>query len=137
MGKDTTCVDLYSDNYKILLYVDSLGCTSCRLKLPEWKKIISESDSVFSKSPEFVFFFQPKQKDERELQQIFKNNGFRHPVFIDKENEIDKLNKFPSKTEYQCFLLDKENKVVIVGDPSLNKGIWDLFKSIITESEMK
>ena len=31
MGKDTTCVDLYSDNYKILLYVDSLGCTSCRL----------------------------------------------------------------------------------------------------------
>ena len=48
MGKDTTCVDLYSNSYKILLYVDSLGCTSCRLKFPEWKKIISESDSAFS-----------------------------------------------------------------------------------------
>ena len=117
MGKDTTCVDLYSDNYKILLYVDSLGCTSCRLKLSEWKKIINESDSVFSKPPEFIFFFQPKQKDERELQQIFKSNGFRHPVFIDIENEIDKLNKFPSKPQYQCFLLDNDNKVVIVGDP--------------------
>jgi len=137
MGKDTTCVDLYSDNYKILLYVDSLGCTSCRLKLPEWKKIINESDSVFSNRPDFIFFFQPKQKDERELQQILRSNGFRHPAFIDKENEIDKLNKFASKPEYQCFLLDKDNKVVIVGDPSLNKGIWDLFKRIITESKMK
>ena len=137
MGKDTTCVDLYSDNYKILLYVDSLGCTSCRLKLPEWKNIISESDSVFSNPPEFVFFFQPKQRGERELQQILKSNGFRHTVFIDKENKIDKLNNFPSKSEYQCFLLDKDNKVLIVGDPSLNKGIWNLFKRIITESEKK
>ena len=132
MGKDTVCVDLYSDNFKILLYVDSLGCTSCRLNLPEWKKIINESKSVLSNPPEFIFFFQPKQRDERELQQIFKNNGFRHPVFIDKENEIDKLNNFPSKPEYQCFLLDKNNKVVIVGDPSFNKGIWDLFEMTIT-----
>ena len=138
MGKDTTCVDLHSDNYKILFYVDSLGCTSCRLQqLTEWKKIINESDTVFSNPPEFIFIFQPKHKDERELHQIFRNIGFRYPVFIDKENEIDKLNNFPSKPEYQCFLLDKDNKVVIVGNPSVNRGIWDLFKRIITESEMK
>ena len=134
MVKDTTCVDLYSNNYKILLYVDSNGCTSCRLNLAGWKKIINESDTVFSNTPEFIFFFQPKKRDERELQQIFKSKGFRHQIFIDKENEIDKLNRFPSKPQYQCFLLDKNNKVVIVGDPSLNKGIWDLFKRIITES---
>ena len=135
MGKDTTCVDLYSDNYKILLYVDSLGCTSCRLRLPEWKKIISESDSIFSKPLDFILFFQLKQRDERELQQIFRSNGFRHPVFIDKDNEIDKLNKFPSKPQYQCFLLDNDNKVVIVGNPSVNGGILELFKRIITESK--
>ena len=137
MGTDTTCVDLYSDNYKILLYVDSLGCTSCRLNLSEWKKIISESDTVFPKSIEFMFFFQPKQKDERELYQIFKSNGFKHPVFIDKTNEIDKLNKLPTRPEYQCFLLDKDNKVVLVGDPSKNKGVWTLFKKVITDYREK
>ena len=137
MERDTACVDLYSENYKILLYVDSRGCTSCRLKLTEWKKIINESDTVFSKPLEFIFFLQPKQKDESELQNIFISNGFRHPVFIDKENEIDKINKFPSKFEYQCFLLDKDNKVVIVGDPSLNRGVWDLFKRAIIEREKK
>ena len=123
MGLDTTCVDLYSDNYKILLYVDSTGCTSCRLNLPAWKKIINESDTVFSNPPEFIFFFHPKQKDERDLFQIFKSNGFKHTVFIDKENEIDKLNKLPSRPEFQCFLLDKDNKIIMVGDPSTNKGI--------------
>ncbi len=133
MGRDTNCIDLHNDNYKIMLYVDSLGCTSCRLKLAEWKKIIDDSDSVFNRRPEFVFFFQPKKKDEKELQFIFKQNGFHHPVFIDKENKIDKLNSFPSKPEHQCFLLDKDNKVLVVGNPSLNSGIWTLYKKVITE----
>ena len=133
MGLDTTCVDIYSDNYKILFYIDSIGCTSCRLKLFEWKKIIKESDTIFSKPIEFIFFFQPKQKAEEELQQIFKNNAFKYPVFIDRKNEINKLNKFPSKPEYQCFLLDKDNKVIIVGDPSTNKEIWALFKKVIND----
>ena len=101
----------------------------------EWKKIINESDTAFSRPVEFIFFFQPKQRDERGLQQIFKGNGYKHPVYIDSKNEINRLNKFPSKPEYQCFLLDKDNKVIIVGDPSINKGIWDLFKKVITERE--
>ena len=135
MGKDTTCIDLYNDNFKIVLYVDSSGCTSCRLKLYEWKKLMEESDSAFIRKPEFVFFFQPKKKDERELQIIFRQNGFNHPVFIDKDNEIGKLNKFPSNPEYQCFLLDKDNKVILLGNPSLNTGVWTLYKRVINESE--
>jgi hypothetical protein len=135
MGKDTSCVDLHGDNYKIVLYVDSLGCTGCRLKLSEWNKIMREADSVFTRKPEFIFFFQPKRKDEKELQFIFRQNGFRHPVFVDKDNKIGKLNSFPSCPEYQCFLLDRASKVIIVGNPSLNPGIWTLYKKIITERE--
>lgn len=133
MGKDSACIDLYSDNYKIVLYVDSLGCTSCRLKLAEWKKIMDESGSIFNRKPEFIFFFQPKKRDEKELQFLFKQHGFRHPVFIDRENEINQLNNFPSKSEHQCFLLDKDNKILIVGNPTFNPGIRTLYKKVITE----
>ena len=126
MQKDTTCVDLYSENFKILLYVDSLGCTSCRLKLSEWKKIIRESDSLFIRNLEFVFVFQPKKRDEMEVQFILLSEEFFHPVIIDKGNEIDKINKFPSNPEHQCFLLDKDNKVIMVGNPSFSSGIWTL-----------
>jgi hypothetical protein len=135
MGKDTTCMDLYNDNCKIMLYVDSLGCTNCRLKLSEWKKIMQDADTVFTRKPEFIFFFQPKKKDEKELAFLFRQNGFRHPVFVDRENEIGKLNGFPSNFKYQCFLLDKNNRVIIVGNPTINSGIWTLFKKIITEKE--
>jgi hypothetical protein len=96
---------------------------------------MQDADTVFTRPPEFVFFFQPKKKDEKELAFLFQQNGFRHPIFVDKENEIGKLNRFPSTPEYQCFLLDRSNKVIIVGNPALNPGIWTLFKKIITERQ--
>ena len=73
----------------------------------------------------------------KELKIIFSNYGFFHPVFIDKENSTDKINKFPSNPLYQCFLFDKINKVVLAGNPSLNSGIWTLFKRVITEREKR
>jgi len=135
LGKDTFCINPANQNYKILLYVDSTGCSPCRLKLSEWKRIIEEADTIFSEPVDFLFFFQPKKQDERELQFLFRNNGFHHPVFIDRKRKIDRLNQFPSQIEYQCFLLDADNKVIMVGNPSLNTGIWQLFKKYILERE--
>ena len=130
-GRETTCIDPANQNYKILLYVDSVGCTSCRLQLPEWKQLIAEADSLFSGGVDFLFFFQPKKQNEKELQFVFRQNGFQYPVFIDTNNEVGRLNKFPSKAEYQCFLLDGDNKVLLIGNPSVNTGIWQLFKKYI------
>jgi hypothetical protein len=131
MMKDTACVDLYSDNYKILLYVDSLGCTACRLRLPEWKRIISESDTIFGNKPDFLFFFQPKSNGMNELKLLLRNTHFDCPVFVDEEDAIMKLNNFSKEPEYQCFLLDKENRVVMIGNPVYNRAIWELYKKII------
>jgi len=42
-GNDTlpsVCDGLFEKDFKILLYVDSAGCSSCRLKLLEWKERI-------------------------------------------------------------------------------------------------
>ena len=137
MGKDIACIDLYSESYKILLYVDSVGCTSCKFNLVDWKSIMNESDTIFIQKPEFIFIFQPKKNGEKELHTVLRNNGFRHPVFVDKENQVYRINKFPSNPDYQCFLLDKDNKVVMVGNPSLIKGIWSLYKKVISENEKK
>jgi len=41
------------------------------------------------------------------------------------------LNRFPIQTQYQCFLLDKDNKVLMVGNPVLNYEIWKLYKEQI------
>ena len=76
--RDTTCLDFHGGNFKILLYVDSLGCTSCHLQqLSAWKKTINKFDTIFTNPPEFIFIFQPKKRDESELRHIFRSNGFR------------------------------------------------------------
>ena len=139
LGRDTICINPHnSTSYKILLYVDSAGCSSCRLKqLVEWKHIIADADSLYAGEVDFLFFFQPKKRDEQELQSILRNNGFSPPVFIDTNNEIDKLNTFPSQPDYQCFLLDRENNVLLVGNPSYSTSIWQLFKRYIAERDSK
>jgi hypothetical protein len=94
--------------------------------LPYWNAIVAEADSLFAGKVDFLFFFQPK--DEKELTWLLKRDNFRRPVFVDRENRLDRLNRFPSQMEYRCFLLDSENRVVLVGNPALNPKVWELFK---------
>jgi lipocalin len=54
-----------------------------------------------------------------------------YPVFFDTANNINKLNKFNPNAKYQCFLLDKNNKVVFVGNPTYSYAIWQLYKKTI------
>jgi hypothetical protein len=133
MGKDTTSAArqaLMDAEYKVLLYVDSAGCSSCRLNLILWETLILESDSLFQGKLSFLFFFQPKSK--RELDVLFRRENFNYPVFIDMNNSIDRLNRFPEKIEYQCFLLDKNNRALMLGNPTLTPQIWTLYKQVIS-----
>jgi hypothetical protein len=130
MGKDTSCANLLQKPFKILLYIDSTGCTGCRLKFYDWKSLKEEADSIAPKSISFIFIFQPK--NEKELQFILRKNQLNEPVIIDPTDKINKQNHFPKKRPYQCFLLDKNNKVVMVGNPFLNPKIWKLYKTQIT-----
>lgn len=44
-GEDT--VEYHIKNtYKILIYIDSTGCTSCKLRFTEWRIFMSEVDSI-------------------------------------------------------------------------------------------
>ena len=132
-GQDTLpqiCNTLFQREFKILLYVDSLGCSSCRLNLFEWKQLMEEADSLFQGNVGFLLFFQPKS--ERESSYLFTRDQFDYPVFIDINGTIDQLNGFPKEMDYQCFLLDSNNKVLIIGNPALNLNNWELYKSQIS-----
>lgn len=128
MGRDTICSDVTTP-YKILVYTDSAGCTSCKLQLYKWNSLIEDSNILMSDQVSFLFYFQPK--NEKELQFLLRKNDFEHTVFIDNSNELSVINKLPNDTKYQCFLLDKDDKVVLVGNPAINLKIWNLYKQAI------
>jgi hypothetical protein len=112
--------------YAILVYTDSFDCIKCKLQLPVWKIYIEE---LYSKV-DFLFYMYPKAKDELLL--LLEYENFTYPIFIDENDALNKLNHFPSNPMFQCFLLDKDNKVLAVGNPANNLKIWELYKQIIT-----
>jgi hypothetical protein len=81
------------NSYKILNYVDSTGCTGCKLGMDKWKLYIEEIGSTV----DFLFYFHPK--NEKELMTLLKREHFvSYPVYIDRNGELNKLNRFPKCT---------------------------------------
>lgn len=122
-----------SGGYKVLIYVDSVGCTSCKLQLPKWKQLIAHVDSIAEEQIPFYFFIHSKSVEETRY--ILKRENFDLPVCIDEYDQLNKLNQFPSDIMFQTFLLDKDNKVVVIGNPIHNLLIRDLYLKQITGTE--
>lgn len=131
---DTVDYQIPTSDYKVLIYVDSIGCTSCKLQLPKWRKLIARVDSLTGGTVPFLFFFQ--SKDDKELRYILRRDQFDRPVCIDHKNELDRLNKFPANITFQTFLLDRDNKVVVIGNPIHNLAVEELYlKQLTGESQ--
>ena len=122
---DTVDYRIPETEYKVLVYVDSIGCTSCKLQLPQWKEFIAYVDSVSGGKIPFLFFFQ--SKDNKELRYILKRDNFRLPVCVDSQNEFGKLNRFPNEQMFQTFLLDQDNRVKVIGNPIHNLSVKELY----------
>lgn len=55
-ASDTTNFVIPTSDYKVLVFVDSIGCTSCKLQLSRWKEFIRYTDSISQKNIPFLFF---------------------------------------------------------------------------------
>ena len=129
-GRDTVDFRWEASPYRIVTYVDSIGCASCKLQLPKWKQLIAETDSLFGKGRlAYVFYFHPK--DLRELMYLTRRDAFTYPVCFDREDAFNRLNRFPSEMSLQTFLLDKNNRVVAIGNPVHNPRVKELYLNIV------
>lgn len=133
MGRDTLCPPRKEKPFKMLVYTDSVGCTSCKLNLTLWKHYIYEMDSIAPGQVDFAFYFQPKNR--KELAHLLRRDRLEQIVFLDNEGFLKRRNRLAEEMEYQCFLLDKHNKVVAIGNPTLNPKLWDMYKTTITSNK--
>lgn len=131
-GKDTVDFDWGNVDFKIVTYVDSTGCTGCKLQLLEWSDFIQEVDLLSNKNVSFVFYFHPK--DKAELRHLLRLNDFTHPVCFDEKDEFNAQNDFPKERELQTVLLNKNNEVIVIGNPHYTRSIRNVYLRRITES---
>ena len=129
LGKDTVDFTFNDADYKILTYVDSVGCTSCKLHLSRWKELIHSVDSLSGGKVPFLFYFHPT--DMRELRNFVYSETFSYPVCFDEKDELNRLNSFPTELAFQTFLLDRNNKVIAIGNPTYGPKIKNLYLDLI------
>ena len=129
-GKDTVNFSFVDADYKVVTYIDSVGCTSCKLQLPRWKQFMQEVDSTLNRPVPFAFYFHPK--DMKELRYITRRDAFVYPVCFDEKDDFNQLNQFPGEMTFQTFLLDKDNKVVAMGNPVHNPKVKELYLKVLT-----
>lgn len=127
---DTVDFTLPESSNKVLVFVDSIGCTSCKLQLHRWKELIQYTDSITQGTVPFLFFFQ--SDDKKEIRYLLKKDNFDLPICLDQSDRLNGLNHFPADGRFQTFLLDKDNKVVVIGNPIHNPNIRELYIKEIT-----
>ena len=129
-GKDTVDFSFRNAEYKVVSYVDSIGCISCKLQLANWAAFIQEVDSLTGRTVPFILCLHTT--DVEKMRRIVKKDNFQYPVFIDEKGTFDALNHFPTNMTFQTFLLDKDNKIVAIGNPVLNPMVKELYLEKLT-----
>lgn len=122
-------IDLSDADFTILTYVDSTGCTGCKMKLPLWKEFLNSIDNVSDSDVQFLMIVYPS--DIKELRYNLIHNEFDYPVYLDDANKVSNAYTFPEETILQSFLLDKNYRVIVVGNPVFSSEIAKLYKGII------
>lgn len=124
--------DFNNADFKIVTYIDSTGCTNCKMKLPLWDKVINELKVDVDTDVNFLMIVG--SNDLGGVKRILRENNFNHPVSLDTLNMFDKTNGLPQNEEYHTFLMNRNNQVLTIGNPVTNPKLLRLYKNIIFSS---
>ena len=124
--------DFSDADYKVLTYIDSKGCVTCRMKLMSWSDLVNEFKSIDGVDVNFLMILNTEVRDD--IISGLKQNFFRHPVSFDSKGIFHYKNSLPSEHEYHTLLLDRDNRVIAVGNPVENPKIMDIYRQVLIEN---
>jgi hypothetical protein len=125
--------DFSKADFKIVTYIDSAGCTPCRMKVKLWNQFIEEVMSIPDISFEYLMVINTRNISE--IETLLNRENFLHPIAIDRDNQLIKDNNLPTKEAYCTFLLDANNTILAIGNPVINPKIKELYLKIMRDAE--
>ena len=122
-------------DFTIVSYYDSTGCTGCRMKLPFWNEFMNKVDSA--KGGNSIELVMVAATDRvKELKHLVKFNSFSGNMVSDPDDSFNRLNSFPEDAALQTFLLDRDRRVIAMGNPVVNGGIGKLYLSKLGDDDL-
>ena len=120
-------------DFTVVCYIDSAGCTPCRMKLPVWNEVINSYKAIPGRDVSFVMILQ--SPDTAETGYNLRRDNFMHPVAMDRAGSFAAVNSLPADEATHTLLLDADGRVAAIGNPALNPKIRDLYRRIISGSD--
>ena len=115
-----------SAKYKIYSHI-SASCPTCIRNIKLWNNIIPDFERfkvpvilICGSSDNFELFYYMHETGEI--------NSFFYPFFFDIKNNFIKQNKFMKESpHFETVLTDKENNILLLGNPIHSKEMRDLY----------
>lgn len=120
-------------DFRQVVYLDEFDCTKCAIKSISrtWSAFIS-NDSISTDRLRYVFVLSTSGYVLQELEQTIENTGFEHALYIDTAGVFARMNPhIPEKGMFHTFMIDRNDSVVLVGDPARNMKVRELMYRII------
>ncbi|GHT23628.1 hypothetical protein FACS189430_07200 [Bacteroidia bacterium] len=117
--------------YKIVFFLDSANCLDCDFNIFEWKQRIRE---LFKKNLDVSCIFLLNAEYSNEIMQMIDKSNFKYPLAFENTKYFKQKNKLFSNSKSATFLLDKDNKIVLIGNPINNEMMWELYLKAIAKN---
>ena len=114
-----------SAHINLIAYYAPENCISCKIKgLYRWDELLLAADSLSDFNITFIFQTDTLQNHDIE--------SLDYPVILDSNAYFISANpSIPTDSRYHTFLLDRNNRVVLVGNPLSSDAMWSLFRKTL------
>lgn len=114
-------------SWRIVVYIDFSECSLCRINhLSDDAGIVELSESF---GVPLYIILSPLPEEQQDVIKAIRDNPNIFPIWLDNQSSFAQMNEavIPRDTRFHYFLLDEQGKVRVVGNPSCNEKIKELY----------
>lgn len=122
--------------YIYIMYVDSTSCGDCAIKhLSDWS-ILDTTEMCNNERFKYLFVISPKRNQYKNiLKKVKEDVYFNEFTFVDTLGVFERTNpNLPQNKLLHTFMITKDGRVKLVGNPITNPQIGSMLLEILSSS---
>lgn len=123
-----------TNGLKMVVFADTTDCSLCYIDhLKQWNDLLSLETKYQNLS--FYFMVEARKNEGKSLSNLLHDCGLFHTAYIDTSHVFLRENPHVDvPSAFHTFLLDEDNRVILVGNPLTNPNIEKLLIEILEAS---